>query len=135
MSQIPMQQMQQPTMMPNMMPNMMPDFLDIEEEGGGGFLTFFLICCCCLSLSICVYVGLSISSNKKSEGEDITDINSYSNIDADDLILKTDRLKGLYTNDEELDECDEDDFECLIKDIELEDLGDENTQESTNPPE
>ena len=134
MSQIPMQpmqQMQQPLMMPDMMPNI-PNF---EEEGGSGFLNFFLICCCGLSLSICVYFGLSVASNKKSEGKDISDVKTYSDIDADDLILKTDRLKGLYTSDEELEECDEDDFECLIKDMSLEEIFNENTQESTNPAE
>jgi hypothetical protein len=128
MSQIPMQQMQQMQQM-SMMPNI-PGF----EEEGSSMLTFFLICCCCLSLSICVYVGLSVSSNKKSEGKDIGDINTYNDLDADDLILKTDRLKGLYTNSNELDECDEDDFECLIKDMDIEEINNENNPISTNAP-
>jgi hypothetical protein len=126
--------MAQNNMMPQMqmMQQMMSQIPGLEiEEGGSGFLTIFLLCCCCCCLSSSIYAWLSISSNKKAEGGDISDINTYKDIDPDDLILQTDRLKGLYTSDDDLDECDENDFECLIKDMNLIEL---DVNETTSKP-
>ena len=96
-----------------------------QPSGISSLISTFIWCCCCCSLSILIYLSLTVVSNKNAEEEDIEDLSIYNDLDQDDFVLRNDRLKDLFSNNDDLDECEEDDYDCLINKLEDEVSDDE----------